>query len=126
MTATQLEQHVVPTAEIIAFPTRPPMPAPQETGQAQVQGQAQGHAEGHDRLVRALDALNAALAEQRSAITAWRSAMADLTTSTSGLGDSLGRYRTNLTNLGWGVSSLRAQANVLRAWAETPDPVEDE
>lgn len=126
MTATQPERDVVPTAEIIAFPARPPVPAPQETGHAQVQGQAEGHAEGHDRLVRALDALNAALAEQRSAITAWRSAMADLKTSTSELGDSVGRYRTNLTNLGWGVSSLGAQANVLRAWAETPEPVEGE
>ena len=74
MTPTSTEQPnadpVVQTAEIIPFPTR------------QV---AQPVELPHERLGRALTTLNAALAEQRLAIAAWRGALAELKTTRPGL-----------------------------------------
>ena len=71
-----------------------------------------------DRLARALANLNAALAEQRAAVTAWRSVMGELKASTSGLQDSLQRYSANLGTLGESVSTLRDRARSLEHWAD--------
>ncbi len=99
MTPTSTEQPnadpVVQTAEIIPFPTR------------QV---AQPVELPHERLGRALTTLNAALAEQRLAIAAWRGALAELKTTATGLGESLQRYRDSLGTLGEGVAALHTQA----------------
>ena len=99
MTPTSTEQPnadpVVQTAEIIPFPTR------------QV---AQPVELPHERLGRALTTLNAALAEQRLAIAAWRGALAELKSTATGLGESLQRYRDSLGTLGEGVAALHTQA----------------
>lgn len=94
------------TAVIIPFPTRPvakPAAVPDPDG---------------DRLARALAALNAALADQRAALTAWRSVLGELKTSTSTLEDSLQRYRGNLRSLGTSVSALREKSKALEQWAD--------
>ncbi len=67
------------SAQIIPFPTvtRPPAPVV-ETPQ-----------DPSARLKRALESLNAALAEQRQAVAQWRDAMVDLDGSVTGLGHSL-------------------------------------
>jgi hypothetical protein len=111
MTPTSTEQPnadpVVQTAEIIPFPTR------QVVQPAELP---------HERLGRALTTLNAALAEQRLAIAAWRGALAELKTTATGLGESLQRYRDSLGTLGEGVAALHTQATVLRDWAEQTAP----
>jgi ABC-type transporter Mla subunit MlaD len=91
------------TASIIPFPTRtkPADPTPNE------------------RLARALVSLNAALAEQRVAVAAWRDVLVELKTATNGLHDSLQRYRTNLRTLGNSVSSLQSKARSLEEWADS-------
>jgi ABC-type transporter Mla subunit MlaD len=71
-----------------------------------------------DRLVKALATLNAALADQRAAVAAWRDVLAELKTTTKGLDDSLQRYRSNLRSLGTSVSSLHAKARSLEQWAD--------
>jgi hypothetical protein len=90
------------TADIIPFPARakPAEPTPQQ------------------RLVGALESLNAALAEQRTAVAAWREVLAELKTTTAGLHDSLRRYRANLLTLGSSVSALQAMARSLEQWAD--------
>jgi ABC-type transporter Mla subunit MlaD len=90
------------TASIIPFPARPKpeAPAPQQ------------------RLARALDSLNAALADQKTAIAAWRDVLGELKASTMSLDDSLQQYRANLRTLGTSVSSLRAKARSLEQWAD--------
>lgn len=90
------------TASIIPFPVRPKpdAPAPQE------------------RLARALDSLNAALADQKVAIAAWREVLGELKATTTGLDESLQRYRSTLRTLGNSVSSLRAKARTLEQWAD--------
>jgi chromosome segregation ATPase len=112
-TEQPIEPPVARTADILPFrPRQPPVQAePRE--QPVVQPSA-----GQERLTRALDALNAAMAEQRTAMAAWRQALADLKSSTGSLSDSLQRYRTNLSNLNDGISSLRVQAQAMEAWAD--------
>jgi chromosome segregation ATPase len=90
------------TASIIPFPTRqkPAAPDPQE------------------RLARALESLNAALADQKTAIAAWRDVLGELKSSTASLDDSLQHYRSNLRTLGSSVSALRAKARSLEQWAD--------
>ena len=90
------------TAAIIPFPTRPKPAAP----------------EPRQRLALALESLNAALADQKSAIAAWRDVLGELKATTEGLDDSLQRYRANLRSLGHSVSTLRAKAKSLEAWAD--------
>jgi hypothetical protein len=111
MTPTSTEQPnanpVMQTAEIIPFPTR------QVTQPVELP---------HERLARALATLNAALAEQRLAIAAWRGALAELKTTATGLGESLQQYRNSLGTLGDGVAALHTQATVLRDWAEQAVP----
>jgi hypothetical protein len=90
-----------PTAEIIPFPLRP-----------------RAEPRPDDRLAKALQSLNAALADQRVALAEWRAALGDLKDTTKGLGDSLQRYRTNLGTLGKSVSALNGQARSLEQWAD--------
>jgi hypothetical protein len=91
----------LPTAVIIPFPPRPKVePRPE------------------DRLARALESLNAALAEQRVALAAWRGALGQLKETTTGLGESLQRYHTSLGSLGGGVATLHDQARSLEQWAD--------
>jgi ABC-type transporter Mla subunit MlaD len=94
-------------AQIIPFPGRSPAPVPaQPDGDAQV------------RLVRALASLNAALAEQRTAIGAWRDSLATLKATTEALHTGLHQYRSSLDDLGTRVSALGHEANALEAWAD--------
>jgi len=90
------------TADILPFPGRPKSaePTPEE------------------RLIRALESLNAALAEQRVAVAAWREVLVELKTTTTGLHDSLQRYRANLLTLGDSVSVLHTNARALEQWAD--------
>ncbi len=91
------------TASIIPFPSRakPATPAPEQ------------------RLAVALASLNAALAEQRVAVTAWREVLAELKTTTAGLHEGLQRYRGNLAALGDSVSAVGAKARLLEEWADS-------
>ena len=90
------------TAQIIPFPLgRPP-----------------AQRDGNERLQRAIAALEAAIANQRVAVAAWRSALADLSRVVSGLGDGLQRYRGSLDGLSVRVDSLRAQAVQLEHTAD--------
>jgi len=90
------------TAQIIPFPQR----------RSSVQR------EGNERLQRAISALEMAIANQRIAVAAWRSALADLSRVVSGLGDGLQRYRGSLDGLSVRVDSLRAQAVQLEPTAD--------
>lgn len=92
-------------AQIIPFRARPAAPPAAATPD-------------HDRLVRALQSLNAALADQKAALAAWRAVLGDLKTTTTGLDQSLQRYRSSLGNLGNSVNGLRDQARTLEQWAD--------
>ena len=94
------------SATIIAFP-RPKAPA--ASGAA---------ADGPERLRIALLALDAALAEQRAAVTAWREGLAALRGSVQGLGQSLGRYQSRLGALAEDVGGLHREARRLEDWAD--------
>ena len=96
------EQTGVPTAQIIPFPRRPA--APPDPGQ--------------ERLRRALAGLDAALANQREAVAAWRGALAELGTVVSGLGTSLRVYQGSLETLGTRVDTLHTQAVQLEQTAD--------
>lgn len=114
MTATPMEHttaHVpVHTAQVIPFPRRAAAPPASLSSQ--------------ERLSRALEALNAAIAEQRAAVVAWRGALAQLKASAGGLGQSLETYRGSLQSLGKGVDALQTQAKLLRGWADRPLPTQ--
>lgn len=71
-----------------------------------------------DRLARALASLNAALADQRTAVSAWRDVLGELKATTSGLDENLQRYRSNLRSLGTSVSALHAKVRSLEQWAD--------
>jgi hypothetical protein len=75
--------------------------------------------EAQERLQRALDSLNEALAGQRAAVAAWRGALGDLAGAVSGIDDSLRRYRGSLDSLASRFSGLRAQAALLERTADT-------
>ena len=94
------------SAAIIPFPVRQPMQQP-----ALLSDQ--------ERLANALNALNAALTNQREALAAWRSVLGELKTTTSGLDENLQRYRTSLRTLGNSVSSLRDKTKTLETWADS-------
>jgi len=103
------------SAEIILFRPRATPPAT-EPGP----GVVAALPDPQQRLARALESLNAAMAAQRDAMAQWRASLAELKTSTTGLGQSLMRYRTNLDALGKDVAALHRQAKTLQAWAEKP------
>jgi hypothetical protein len=90
------------SAQIILFPSRqrPPTDA------------------GQDRLRRALETLEAAMAGQRAAVAAWREALADLGTVMAGLGDGVQRYRGNLDVLAGRIASLHTKAAELERNAD--------
>jgi hypothetical protein len=92
-----------PTAEIISFPVRP-QPVEPQTG---------------DRLVRALESLNAAMLEQRAALAVWRGALNELKTTATGLSESLHQYRANLRSLGSSVNALQSKSQSLQQWADS-------
>jgi hypothetical protein len=73
---------------------------------------------GKVRLTRALEALEAALDEQKIALAVWRKALTQLKTTTGCLEQSLNSYQSNLWALRNGVSSLGDQARSLEQWAE--------
>src|SRR5579872_1833011 len=92
------------TARIIPFPVR---------------RQAAALDEGQERLRRALEGLDNAIADQRVAVAAWRKALGELGSVMSGLGESLHRYRGNLDMLGERVAGLHTQAVRLEQVADT-------
>jgi hypothetical protein len=79
---------------------------------------APGKDDGQERLRRALMGLDKAIAGQRAAVAAWRSALGELSAVVSGLGESLQRYRGNLDTLSGRVSRLHAQAVQLERTAD--------
>ena len=91
------------TARIIPFPVR---------------RNAASLAEGQERLRRALEGLDSAIAGQRVAVAAWRKALGELGTVVSGLGQSLHSYRGNLDALGERVAGLNSQARKLEQTAD--------
>jgi hypothetical protein len=91
-------------AEIIPFPVKPAAPAPANDAQ--------------DRLARALASLDAALAEQRQAMSGWRESLDHLRKATTGLGLSMQRYDRTLGKLGLDVSALHTQSVRLERWAD--------
>ena len=91
------------TAKIIPFPVRQ---------------NATALDDGQERLRRALEGLDSAIAGQRVAVAAWRKALGELGTVVSGLGDSLHRYRGNLDTLGERVAGLHSQAIKLEQTAD--------
>jgi hypothetical protein len=70
------------------------------------------------RLVRALAALDTAIAEQRIAIGGWRDSLAALRASTAALGASAVRYHRSLEALVADVMALHGQAQALERWAD--------
>ncbi len=78
-----------------------------------------------DRLVRALHSLNAAMADQRKAVAAWRDVLGELKASTSKLDESLQTYKSSIRSLGTTVSSLRAKALSLEEWADSVTVTKD-
>ena len=71
-----------------------------------------------DRLARALASLNAALADQKAAVAAWRDVLGALKATASGLDESLQRHRSNLRSLGTSASALHAKVRSLEQWAD--------
>ncbi|HVY15144.1 MAG TPA: hypothetical protein VHB27_07955 [Rhodopila sp.] len=114
MTNAKPDKPTQPSATVIPFPQRLDIvPATRLAPSTTAASRSE-----HERLTRALESLNAALAEQRAALKAWRSAMAELKVSTGALEDSLQRYRGNLRSLGNSVSALRQKAQALETWAD--------
>jgi uncharacterized coiled-coil protein SlyX len=74
--------------------------------------------EAQARLARALQALDAAVTEQRAAVAAWRSALSDLSSTMQSLSGSVQRYRGSLLSLDSKVAHLRGEANRLERWAD--------
>jgi hypothetical protein len=103
----EADEVLLPMAEIIPFPVRP------QPGELAPEGVAP-----EVRMARALESLNAAMAEQKAALAAWRGALGALQASTSGLGQSLQRYQTSLGTLGGQVRTLHDQAVTMEQWAD--------
>ncbi len=101
------------SAEIIPFP----LPRPEVSVTAAV-ADATASTDAQARLFRALQALDAAVSEQRTAVTAWRGALAELSTTMQGLGDSVQRYHGSLASLDDKVSTLHSEATRLEQWAD--------
>jgi ABC-type transporter Mla subunit MlaD len=91
------------TATVIPFPLRRRAPT---------------NIDGQERLRRALEDLDDALAGQRAAIVAWRSALGELGDVVSGLGANLRRYRGSLDTLATRVEGLHRQAVQLERTAD--------
>ncbi len=115
VTNAQPTQPAQPSATVIPFPQRPAT-AP---ATRQIPLLAATPRSEQERLTRALESLNAALTEQRTALKAWRGAMAELKASTEALEDGLQRYRGNLRSLSNSVTSLHQKARSLETWADS-------
>jgi hypothetical protein len=93
------------SAQIIPFPVHPTaVPPPPE---------------GSERLARALALLDAALVEQRAAVTTWRDGLTALHTSVAGLDGSLRTYQAQLAALQGRTEGVRDAARRLETWADT-------
>ncbi len=90
------------TAVLIPFP-RPPA------------RQADGSME---RLRRALLVLDAALTEQRNAVSQWQGALGELRGSVGGLGTTLCSYQNALSALDGKVEALKTHSERLAAWSD--------
>jgi hypothetical protein len=101
------------TAEIIQFPSRPNTPSATSLEPARSEPTAE-----EARLARALAGLNDALTAQRAAVAAWRASLGALSTATGRLGASLRGYNDTLGQLDARVTTLRAEAVKLEAWAD--------
>jgi hypothetical protein len=77
-----------------------------------------GEAAGQDRLSRALNTLELALAEQRDAIDRFRLALSDLDHAVLGLEAGLVRYGDELACVGHDLERLAIEARALEAWAD--------
>lgn len=88
------------SARIIPFPARP-----------------QPH-DGADRLKAALVRLELTLAQQRTAIAAWRASLGDLGAAARRVEAGLTDYQDRLAGLREQASALQAQALRLQNWAE--------
>ena len=124
------------TAQIIPFPTNPEARSIQVASAQALSSQAlsaralssQGVSilgaeprerdEQQERLTRALASLDAALAEQRIAMSGWRESLDHLRKATTGLGLSMQRYHRTLGKLGTDVSDLHAKSVQLERWAD--------
>lgn len=71
-----------------------------------------------DRLARALQGLEQALAEQRAAIAEWRASLRLLQGTMRGVGEGLQRYRGTLDQLRGDVMAVNGQAVQLEQWAD--------
>jgi chromosome segregation ATPase len=112
-----------PSATVIPFPQGPfperPLRPAAAPATRQIPLLAASPRSEQERLTRALESLNAALAEQRNALKAWRGAMAELKASTTALEEGLQRYRGNLRSLSNSVTSLHQKARSLESWADS-------
>jgi len=93
--------HPARTAQIIRFPVKKPMESPE-----------------NDRLTQALTSLDIALAEQKSAIAAWRQSLTELRGVVTGLGQGLNEYQASLRRLDSDVATLNGDARAIEAWAD--------
>jgi predicted ATPase with chaperone activity len=105
------------TAQIIPFPINAEARSSQSV---QVASAAEPRAKDdqQERLSRALASLDAALAEQRVAMSGWRESLDHLRKATTGLGLSMQRYHRTLGKLGTDVSDLHAKSVQLERWAD--------
>jgi chromosome segregation ATPase len=108
-----------PSATVIPFPQRPATPATRHIPLVGATPRSEQARSEQDRLTRALESLNEALAEQRAALKAWRGAMTELKASTTALENGLQRYRGNLRSLSNSVTTLHKKARSLESWADT-------
>ena len=119
------------TAQIIPFPTNPEARSIQVSSAQALSSQAlsargvsilgaepRERDEQQERLTRALASLDAALAEQRIAMSGWRESLEHLRKATTGLGLSMQRYHRTLGKLGTDVSDLHAKSVQLERWAD--------
>ena len=90
------------TAQIIRFPSRQMAEISQPS-----------------RLSTAMTTLDVALAEQRSAVAAWRESLTELRQAVSGLGQGLAQYNARLDLLSADVATLNNDARAMEDWADT-------
>ncbi len=107
------------TAQIIPFPIAAEARLSQAPAEPVVSNpESRARDEQQERLTRALASLDAALAEQRIAMSGWRESLDHLRKATTGLGLSMQRYHRTLGKLGTDVSDLHAKSVQLERWAD--------
>ncbi len=89
----------VRSADIIPFPVKVLSITVQLVPPATAPSYDAASLEPSERLKRALETLNAALAEQKRAVSDWRGTLVDLGDSVSGLGSSLQRLNDRLEDV---------------------------